>query len=179
VKLDAPANAGTQIALAPAVHSCFEALLNWNVRSHVMEQVETSVADALSRAHAALLKDLRELEQAGRAGEKNYLKSLPARLQATRVHIVEHFQFEEESGYMDAVRKHEPRLERVVQQLADEHLELLSSLDALIAETAAGPSSSEALAAKVSGWIKTVQQHEARENHLVQEVFSLDLGAED
>jgi hypothetical protein len=148
-------------------------------RSDVMDKAEKSVAEALGRAHAALLKDLRALELAGRPDSKNGPNALRARLDATRAHLVEHFRFEEQSGYMDAVRKREPRLERAVEQLAEQHRELLGSLDALIREIGTAPSIDASVGAKITAWVKNVQQHEARENHLVQEAFSLDIGAED
>jgi hypothetical protein len=144
-----------------------------------MEKPETSVAEANSRAHAALLRDLQALEVVGRSAAKHGLESLRARLETTRAHIVEHFRFEEENGYMEAVRKREPRLERAVDQLADEHRQLLDSLDALRTEIASAANEDGTVAAKVTAWVQKVQQHEARENHLVQDAFGLDIGAED
>ena len=144
-----------------------------------MKKVERSVAVAIERAHAALLRDLRALEAAGRSDVKNEVNALRARLDKTRAHVVDHFRFEEDSGYMDSVRKCEPRLERAVEQLAADHRALLGSLDALIEEVQMAPSLDSTLGAKVTAWIKDIQQHEARENRLVQEAFSLDIGAED
>jgi hypothetical protein len=143
-----------------------------------MENPEALIAEAIDRAHAALLRDMKELEMVGRRASSNGLETLRARLEATRVHLVEHFRFEEESGYMEAVRKLEPRLERAVAQLAEEHIQLLNSLDALRGEIAPMPRANEAVAAKVTAWVQKVRQHEARENHLVQDAFGLDIGAE-
>jgi hypothetical protein len=148
-------------------------------RSDVVKKVERSVAVALERAHAALLKDLRALEAAGRSDGKNDVNTLRARLNKTRAHVVDHFRFEEDSGYMETVRMREPRLERAVEQLAADHRALLESLDALIEKFRTAPSLDSTLGAKVTAWIKDIQQHEARENRLVQEAFSLDIGAED
>jgi hypothetical protein len=144
-----------------------------------MEKPQKSVAEAISRAHAALLKDLIALEVAGRSPPKNGLEKLRTRLEKTRAHLVEHFRFEEENGYMDAVRGLEPRLGRIVDQLAEEHRQLLDSLDALKREAESGPRAIETIGAKVSAWVKKVQQHEARENHLVQDAFGLDIGTKD
>jgi hypothetical protein len=144
-----------------------------------MEKPEISIAEAIRRAHAALLRDLQALEVAGRSSSKNDLETLRTRLDATRAHLVEHFRFEEENGYMDSVRTREPRLERAVDQLAEEHRQLMDSLDALRREIASAPSVFEAVASKVTAWVHKVQAHEARENHLVQEAFGLDIGAED
>jgi hemerythrin-like domain-containing protein len=80
---------------------------------------------------------------------------------------------------MAVVRKREPRLERVINELANEHGQLLSALDALLAESASIPSLDEAMRAKVCQWINHVRQHEGREDHLVQDAFNLDMGTEE
>jgi len=140
---------------------------------------ESSVAEALGRAHAALLDDLRQLEEAVRRASGEGVAELRTRLDATRRHIAEHFRFEEQSGYMDAVRKQEPRLARTIDQLADEHGQLAQSLEALIRESAAAKSTGAALRDGVRSWVEHVRQHEARENDLVLDAFNLDLSAED
>jgi len=70
----------------------------------VVRRTANSVAEALGRAHEALLADLRELEQAADPSSGEGLVGLRARLGEARVHLTEHFRFEEENGYMDAVR---------------------------------------------------------------------------
>jgi hypothetical protein len=140
---------------------------------------DNSVAEALGRAHAALLADLCELEAAALPGSAEGLAGLRARLGATHTHITEHFRFEEENGYMDAVRKREPRLERAIQQLAEEHRQLAQSLDALIGESRTATSLDDRFRAEVRGWVERVRHHEGRENDLVQDAFNLDIGAED
>src|SRR5262249_7353893 len=93
----------------------------------VMERAEPSIAESLTRAHAALLEDLRKLAEATRPPTSEELAELRARLGATRAHLAEHFRFEEQNGYMDVVRKREPRLERTIQQLAGEHRQPMSA----------------------------------------------------
>jgi hypothetical protein len=144
-----------------------------------MERTKNAVAEALGQAHVALLADLRELEQAARPFSGEGLEDLRARLGAAQAHLTEHFRFEEENGYMDAVRKREPRLERAIQQLAEEHEQLGQSLDALIRETGAATSLGDSLRDKVRHWIECVRQHETRETDLVQGAFNLDIAAED
>jgi hypothetical protein len=144
-----------------------------------MANNETSVAEALERAHAALLEDLHKLEEAAHPASGEVLAELRRRLEATRRHITEHFRFEEQNGYMDAVRKREPRLERTVEQLAQEHRALEQSLEALIGEATVVSGLSEAFREKVRRWVEEVQRHEARENDLVFDAFNLDISAED
>jgi hypothetical protein len=144
-----------------------------------MEKNEPSVAEALGRAHAALLEDLRKLEEAVLPASREGPAELRARLDATRRHLAEHFRFEEQNGYMDAVRKREPRLERTIQQLAEEHRRLAESLDGLIAQAGSAGRLEARFREQVRGWVADVQQHEIRENDLVQDAFNLDISAED
>ena len=81
--------------------------------------------------------------------------------------------------YMDAVIKREPRLERTIEQLAQEHRELLESLTAIIGEGRTSTKLNEAFRNKVHAWVERVRQHETHENEVVQDAFNLDLGAED
>ncbi len=144
-----------------------------------MGTTENSVAEALGRAHAALLADLRELEQAARPSSREGLVELRARLVATQTHVTEHFRFEEQNGYMDAVRKREPRLERAIQQLAEEHRYPAQSLEVLVEQSGVATSLDDSLREEVQGWVERVRRHELRENDLVQDAFNLDIGAED
>jgi hypothetical protein len=144
-----------------------------------VEKTSSSIAEALKQAHRTLLADLRTLENAARRSAKTDPAELSTRLAATRTHLADHFKFEEQDGYMDAVRKREPRLERVIQQIAEEHGDITQSLDALIGEVRGAGELGDAVREKVRTWIKRVRRHEARENELVQGAFNLDISAED
>ena len=145
----------------------------------MVRRTANSVAEALGRAHEALLADLRELEQAVAPSSGEGLVRLRARLGEAHAHLTEHFRFEEENGYMDAVRAREPRLERTIQQLAEEHSQLKRSLDALIGEASAATNLSDTLRDEIREWIDCVRRHEVRENDLVHDAFDLDIAAED
>jgi len=144
-----------------------------------VERTENAVAESLGRAHVALLSDFRELEKAVGPSSREGLAELRARLDAVQAHITQHFRFEEQNGYMDAVRKRKPRLERTIQQLAEEHEQLRQSLDGLIGQARAARSLSDTLREKVPEWIEHVRRHEIHENDLIQDAFNLDIGAED
>jgi len=144
-----------------------------------MNKVESQLAAALERAHAALLHDLLELERALRTPEQASLPKLRARLEATQAHIAKHFRFEEQDGYMDAIRKREPRLQRVVDDLAAQHGQLSQLLAVLRADADKANELDVSLVERIRAWLAAVRQHEDRENQLVQDAFNLDLGAED
>jgi len=97
---------------------------------------ETSVGDAFRQAYTDLLADLRDREEVVVATAQDRLVQLRARLETTSRHILEHFRFEEQGGYMDAARKQEPRLKRTVQALGEEHCHLEQALEALCARVA-------------------------------------------
>ena len=140
---------------------------------------ENSVAESLGRAHVVLLADLRVLEQSARPSSGEGLAELRARLGATQTHVTEHFRFEEQNGYMEAVLKREPRLERAIQQLAEEHHSLAQSLAVLIEQARAATSLDDPLREGVREWVERVRRHETRETDLVQDAYNLDIGAED
>jgi hypothetical protein len=144
-----------------------------------MRKHESHFAESLGRAHGALLKDLRALQEAACSASNRNPELLRSRLEATRRHIVEHFRFEEQDGYMDTVRHREPRLGHSIDELAKEHGQLLNEMDVLLTEVAVASTINESLSMKVSEWINHVRQHETRENHLVQDAFNLDIGLED
>jgi hypothetical protein len=143
-----------------------------------MKKVQPTFAERLRRAHAALEKDLLRLEEAARPPSAVGHAELGARLQRTRGRLTEHFGFEEENGYMDAVLERDPNRERTVRHLHDDHRRLLESLDALRGR-AAGGGPPETLRADVLAWLASVRDHESRENALVQDAFNVDLSAED
>jgi hypothetical protein len=144
----------------------------------------TEVADALRRAHESLLRELGNLEQAVRPISGNRRSgdgriALIDRLEATLVHLTEHFRFEEQNGYMHAVRQREPRLERAVQHLADEHRELKESLETLIAKARAASGLEDSFRSEIRAWIESVWRHESRENELIEDAFNLNISAAD
>ncbi len=142
-------------------------------------RTEIAVAESLSQAHATLLADLLELEQAAHPSSGESLAELRARLGEARADIIKHFRFEEQNGYMDVVRKREPRLERNIQQLADEHRQLVGALDILVRKSGTATRLDDTLRQGVRAWVERVRRHGAREHDLVQDAFNLDIGTED
>jgi predicted nucleic acid-binding Zn-ribbon protein len=138
-----------------------------------------SVVEALREAHLALLKDLAGLEDAARSSVGTDSAEMRSRLERARSHITEHFRFEEQNGYMDAVLDHEPNLARIVENLREEHRQLAQELEGLIERTMTGRHLEVAFRDQVRSWIEGVRRHEHRENSLVQDAFNVDFGAED
>jgi hemerythrin len=148
-----------------------------------MEQPQSTHANKLRQAHVALVKDLGKLQDGAHApqqqGDLTSPANLAALLQATRAHVAEHFQLEEEQGYMAEVVTEYPHIERTVEQLHQEHRQLLRTLDDLITEVGSVPVLPITIWATIQNWVGAVQAHETRENLLVQDAFNVDLAAED
>jgi hypothetical protein len=144
-----------------------------------MKKQRAFLADALMEAHHSLLEDLRHLERAIALPARELTIPIVPQLEKVQYHITEHFRFEEQDGYMEAVRQREPQREREIDQLLEEHRHLAESLKALLAEAQEPGKLSAALAEKTRTWVEQVRRHEAHENRLVQQVFNQDISAED
>lgn len=136
--------------------------------------------EQLREVHRDLLADLQKLEEAMRGGlPQERLPELRRWLEQTRRHVAEHFRLEEQDGYLEPVRKRDPRLERRIRQLAEQHRQLTHSLDALIAQAAEAHEPDERIMATLRRWIADFRNHEIQEDDLIQDAFQLDLGAAD
>jgi hypothetical protein len=144
-----------------------------------MKRSRHRTVEALREAHAALHDDLSKLETVAHATTEKSWQEVCARLSATHALVMTHFRLEEQDGYMDAVRKRQPRLERTIRQLEDEHQQLTYALEALLLEAHKSSDVSADFRAKVLAWIEQLRKHEHRENALVQEAYEQDLGTED
>lgn len=144
-----------------------------------MAYARMSAAEELALAHTALMDDLGNLETAVRPGSSQSTAEIRAELGRTQAHITKHFLSEERGGYMDAVRKREPRFEHVIQELREEHQALASAMESLIQHANAASVPDKPLCEEITKWIASLRHHESRENQLVQEAFGLDINAED
>src|SRR5437762_2280163 len=95
------------------------------------------IAEALKKAHARLTEDLRQVEVMLRSSAPAAKADLSYELAKVRRCLTEHFRFEEQNGYMDVVWKTQPRFDRTIEHLHDEHRQLTYCLDELIAEAEA------------------------------------------
>jgi hemerythrin-like domain-containing protein len=144
-----------------------------------MNESRNSPVEALRQAHQELLEDLQELERAANPGTREAPAQMHTRLDALREHLTEHFRFEEQDGYMDAVRQREPHREREINQLQEEHGQLAQSLDHLLAEVRGMSRLDDVFGEKVRAWVERVRHHEAHENRLVLRAFTQDVGTKD
>jgi hypothetical protein len=135
--------------------------------------------EAMGRAHASLLDDLRKIE-------RTFCRDSPAspaqarnELLAARALVGEHFRFEEQSGWKDEILRREPRFGHALRRLVEEHNQLKKSLEILIEEAREVETFDETLREKVRHWLDRVREHEAHEDEVLEESFVEDLGAGD
>ena len=144
-----------------------------------MENKLHLVSEALGKAHAKLMSDLGDLDNLVRSARAGKAGELVQRLSVLKDHICEHFRFEEKNGYMDGVLQRAPQRKKTVDQLLQEHQQLVQALNALHDEVQSKSTVGEGDFFKLREWIEAVRQHEARENRLVEEVLNLDIAPED
>ncbi len=144
-----------------------------------MNEIETTVPDALLQAHRELRAELRSLRESARSVSADQPGDIAAQMEATRTDLQEHFRFEEENGYMASVLQLRPHLTRAIQHLQEEHRELLRSLNELITEARSAANLTAGFREKVDHWVASVGRHEREENVLIQDAFNLDVEAED
>lgn len=143
-----------------------------------MAELTLDAAAMLSRAHAALLKDLRKLK-AFIASPNPEIMDLLDRLDVTTTRMAEHFRLEEKDGYMESVRVRSPHLERAVDKLKCEHAELLITAKELLSDAQTAMRIDNGLRARVLDLIAAVRDHEERENILIEDVYNRETGLED
>ena len=66
-----------------------------------------------------------------------------------------------------------------MQKLREEHDELWQALAALVAQAKEAPALGENFRRALRVWIEQIQDHEKRENLLVEKTFNTDVAAED
>jgi hypothetical protein len=140
---------------------------------------KNSIGEALNRAQVVLLENVQKLEEAVGPESGETLEEVCTRLRATQTQVTRHFRLEEKNGFLTDVAEREPRLDRAVEHLVAEHRELAQSLDTLVRKARATSVLDNALREAIRGWIARLRDHEARETDLIQDAFTVDLGAED
>jgi hemerythrin-like domain-containing protein len=132
----------------------------------------------LVEAHHSLMEAIENLEEAVRS-RSGSLTQLTCLLASIRKRVLDHFRLEEEGGYMKQVLEERPFLERTVEKLLQEHRTLAVNLDTIIEELRTPAADASACYQRLESWTKQVRHHESVENLLVENTFSLDIGAKD
>lgn len=132
-----------------------------------------------SPAHAALRSDLQDLEAIAHPDCPQPIERLRLRLAEVSGHVLTHFRSEEDGGWFDHVRRDQPRLDRAVQELIDEHERLRDSLERLAERCRAATAIDAEIRETLRAFVGTMRQHESREDDLIQEAYNRDIGPAD
>ncbi len=103
-------------------------------------------------------------------------------LSRLRDHLTEHFQQEEEGGFLEESLARLPRLAEEAKRVLAEHPGLLDEADRLIQQTSRGDIPAQgwtALCRDVDQFATRLLDHERRENRVVQQGYNEDLGLAD
>lgn len=138
--------------------------------------------EELGREHAQLGALFTRISNLVSGPAEGLAEQLPAVLEEALSHCRQHMAFEERDGYLPGVRERLPSMAETLEQMRQEHAELLDELAARLAEARAA-ASDRTLAAtvvpRVRKWLQRIRDHEIRENTLVQETFNRDMGTAD
>jgi iron-sulfur cluster repair protein YtfE (RIC family) len=131
--------------------------------------------------HRTLREMLSGAEQAFGQGA-SALVVVVERLEALSGQLHQHFSLEEASECFAEMVAHAPRVADRAATLLGEHRQLRELLDDLIARTRQGggsPTQWDEVSAGFSDFRARLNDHEQRENELMQEVFTEDIGSKD
>ncbi len=92
--------------------------------------------------------------------------------------LVEHFEHEEEGGYMRHVLEARPTMEHRTKELLAEHHKIRHELEALIASARDTPDLDK-VRHEIAGLVRVLSDHENAENELVQDALQRDIGLGD
>ncbi len=99
-----------------------------------------------------------------------------------REHAITHFREEEEDGFFDQVISIAPRVTERANGIRDEHQQLAAEVDRLVEMTSGGDGSPawwQQLNDAFHEFSKDLMHHESKENELLQEVYTEDIGSAD
>ncbi len=149
--------------------------------------VKTDIAEWIRREHRsirelsdALLGEVRLIPRFNRDG---WLDALRHRFSRFRVHLQNHFEAEEDGGFLEPVVECRPTLSPEVEHLRREHSEMSRWLDQILDELrSVGPDDElllEDACHRIERLLSALKHHEDHENLLVTFVFSQDMGEKD
>lgn len=145
------------------------------------DELPTVQHDRIVHEHAALRRMLNHVSE---ALNDRYapLSLLSQRLAELRDEISDHFIIEEQGGFFRQVTTDAPRLRPKADRLLQQHLQLYTEI-ANIAEQAGQLAGTQIerdeLLSRFEQFCKDLSDHEHKENELLQETYTSDVGTKD
>lgn len=119
----------------------------------------------------------------GREGAHGWASDLSKRLADLHDLLFRHFRYEEQGGMMEELVQSHPRATGQVDNLLDEHTEILESsrkiMSAVLAYSEAAAGADTRLRTRLSKLLDQLGEHERTENTLIMDLAYYDLGLGD
>lgn len=137
-------------------------------------QASRETRDAIQREHESLRGLLARIEQT------TQLADLVPLVERLHEELVEHFETEERpEGLHAAIENREPRYERALHVILDEHKEFLALAADVLSRAKICLAQKETILRDVLRLATRLHDHEARETELLADTYYIDLGRDD
>lgn len=141
-----------------------------------MPYEKSDIAKQVEQEHACLKRDLADIKRDMMKAVKGeafgeWRLEFMWRLRDFRVHLLKHFDLEEEGGFMAEILSEAPEAMGQVEKLETEHQEIITTLDGILADMKKlernDEEKLEKIRTRVLELVSTVHAHEAAENELI------------
>ncbi|MFQ5652385.1 MAG: hypothetical protein ACE5IY_20840 [bacterium] len=146
---------------------------------------KSDIAIQVEKEHECIKRDMRLLEETFAQGEQaeefaEWRLEYMWRLRDFRLHLLKHFDLEEEGGFMQEILERAPEVHGKLRQLEMEHEKIVTDLDAILSalKTMAfrNESKLEGIRSQVLQLLSDIRTHEAAENELIQTIYCQEYG---
>jgi hemerythrin-like domain-containing protein len=144
------------------------------------------IADWLLEEHhqvEALADQLKQMATEPEGNRSQWLDNLRDCFKEFHTRILRHFELEEHGGYLDGVMEARPTLSNLVDQLAAEHRQLKPIIIGIEQMLAVANVEDELLIrdcrTRINALLDYIKEHEIKENAMVLDTHSTDLGGLD
>ncbi len=135
--------------------------------------------------HRELMQHLSRVQQwchESTEADTNRFEIFSTQLEDLRETLMEHFQEEEDGGYLSPALEVAPRFSRDAQELLQQHQEFLNRLDSLVNQLKSDQQGADVwsgVQAEFDEFLVNLRKHEGAENAIVQSAFGDDVGTGD
>lgn len=149
---------------------------------------KTPSVEKVEKDHQHLKRDMDQLtkEVSAKISEEQFPEwklEFTWQLRDFKNQLLKHFELEEEGGFNEELIHAAPEHHNRVRQLEDEHKQIISTLEKIVADLKQmDPTSfheAPAIRERVLNLLKLLRAHEAAERQLIQDAYLQDFGAAD
>ena len=150
-----------------------------------MPYEKSDIAKQVEQEHACLKRDLADINEDAMQALRpetftEWRLEFMWRLRDFRVHLLKHFDLEEEGGFMAEILSDAPEARTQVDKLEAEHHEIIRTLDGILAKMKEleprDEQTLQEIRTEVANLVSTIHAHEAAENELILTVSYQEYG---